>query len=156
MTSFTLSPDGSYSYYADGSRKSADVVTSGVTVHNGAYSYDGGGRLVQVVDSATNEIESYAWNADGTLASMPGSGYTREFACNEEAQLLSISHSGTVAYQYAYGAGARTSRTTCGPGTLAGWRVGLARRENTCASRTAAASVHSSEQTIPFSRYCIG
>ena len=104
MTSFTLSPDGSYSYYADGSRKSADVVTNGVTVHNGAYSYDGGGRLVQVVDSATNLTEEYAWNADGTLASMPGSGYTREFSCNEEAQLLSISHSGTVAYQYAYGA----------------------------------------------------
>ncbi len=35
---------------------------------------------------------------------MPGAGYTREFTYNEEAQLLVISHSGTQAYQYAYGA----------------------------------------------------
>ncbi len=35
---------------------------------------------------------------------MPGPGYTREFTYNEEAQLLGISHSGTLAYQYAYGA----------------------------------------------------
>ncbi len=35
---------------------------------------------------------------------MPGPNYTREFGYNEEAQLLSISHSGTLAYQYAYGA----------------------------------------------------
>ena len=35
---------------------------------------------------------------------MPGPSYTREFGYNEEAQPLSISHSGTLAYQYAYGA----------------------------------------------------
>ena len=35
---------------------------------------------------------------------MPGPSYTREFGYNEESQLLSISHSGTLAYQYAYGA----------------------------------------------------
>ncbi len=35
---------------------------------------------------------------------MPGAGYTREFTYNEEAQLLGISYSGTLAYQYAYGA----------------------------------------------------
>ncbi len=35
---------------------------------------------------------------------MPGPSYTREFTYNEEAQLLGISHSGTLAYQYAYGA----------------------------------------------------
>ena len=35
---------------------------------------------------------------------MPGPNYTREFGYNEESQLLSISHSGTLAYQYAYGA----------------------------------------------------
>ncbi len=42
---------------------------------------------------------------DNTLATMPGPSYTREFGYNEEAQLLSISHSGTLAYQYQYGAG---------------------------------------------------
>ena len=68
------------------------------------YSYDNGGRLSQAIDSATNLTEEYTWNADNTLATMPGSGYTREFGYNEEAQLLSISHSGTLAYQYAYGA----------------------------------------------------
>ena len=35
---------------------------------------------------------------------MLGHNYTREFRYNEEAQLLSISHSGTLAYQYTYGA----------------------------------------------------
>ncbi len=35
---------------------------------------------------------------------MPGPNYSREFGYNEESQLLSISHSGTLAYQYAYGA----------------------------------------------------
>ncbi len=80
------------------------LLTNGVTVHNGTYSYDGAGRLDQCIDSTTGLTEIYAWNADSTLASMPGPGYTREFTYNEEAQLLGISHSGTLAYQYAYGA----------------------------------------------------
>ncbi len=95
---------GAYTYFADNNRKTALVITNGVTVHNGAYSYDNGGRLSQVIDSATNLTEEYTWNADNTLATMPGPSYTREFGYNEEAQLLSISHSGTLAYQYAYGA----------------------------------------------------
>ncbi len=95
---------GAYTYWSDSNRKTADVITNGVTVHNGTYSYDGAGRLDQCIDSATGLTEIYSWNADGTLASMPGSGYTREFTYNEEAQLLGISHSGTLAYQYAYGA----------------------------------------------------
>ncbi len=57
-----------------------------------------------MIDSATNLTEEYTWNADNTLATMPGPSYTREFGYNEESQLLSISHSGTLAYQYAYGA----------------------------------------------------
>ncbi len=40
----------------------------------------------------------------GVWPTLPGPSYTREFGYNEEAQLLSISHSGTLAYQYAYGA----------------------------------------------------
>ncbi len=96
---------GAYTYWSDGNRKTADVINNlGQTVHNGAYSYDGAGRLDQCIDSATGLTEIYTWNADTTLATMPGSGYTREFTYNEEAQLLSISHSGTLAYEYAYGA----------------------------------------------------
>ena len=95
---------GTYTYWSDSNRKTADVITNGVTVHNGTYSYDGAGRLDQCIDSATGLTEIYNWNADGTLATMPGPGYTREFSYNEEAQLLGISHSGSLAYQYAYGA----------------------------------------------------
>ncbi len=95
---------GAYSYWSDSNRKTADVITNGVMVHNGTYSYDGAGRLDQCIDSATGLTEIYTWNADTTLASMPGPSYTREFTYNEEAQLLGISHSGTLAYQYAYGA----------------------------------------------------
>ncbi len=95
---------GAYTYWSDSNRKTADVITNGVTVHNGSYSYDGAGRLDQCIDSATGLTEIYTWNADGTLARMPGPKYTREFTYNEEAQLLVISHSGTLAYQYAYGA----------------------------------------------------
>jgi|GEM_PF-3283895 len=45
--------------------------------HRGTYTVDGAGRLNQVVDTATNTTENYVWNADGTLASFPGPGYTR-------------------------------------------------------------------------------
>ena len=77
---------------------------NGVVVHNGSYSYDGGGRLAQVVDSATNQTEVYGWNGDGTLASAPGPGYTRGFIWNEEGQLTGIEHNGVLVYQYGYGA----------------------------------------------------
>ena len=45
-----------------------------ILTHNVAYSYDNGGRLAQVIDSATNPptTELYAWNNDNTLASSPG------------------------------------------------------------------------------------
>ena len=56
------------------------------------------------MDSTTNLTEEYTWNADNTLATMPGANYTREFGYNEEARLLSISQSGTVAYRHEYGA----------------------------------------------------
>jgi YD repeat-containing protein len=92
-------------------RLSAKVVVNGVVVHNGSYSYDGGGRLAQVVDGATNQTEVYGWNEgegvgleDGTLASAPGPGYTRGFVWNEEGQLVGIKHNGVLVYQYGYGA----------------------------------------------------
>ena len=100
---------GSYTYDTSGRRKTAVTVTNGATTHSGIYSYDGGGRLAQVTDSATSLTEQYGWNADGTLASYPGTGYIRRLAYNEEGNLTQISHDyggGNVqpAYQYAYGA----------------------------------------------------
>ena len=100
---------GSYTYDTSGLRKTATTVTNGATTHSGTYSYDGAGRLASVVDSATGLTEQYGWNADGTLASYPGPGYTRRMAYNEDGHLTQISRDyggGNVqpAYQYAYGA----------------------------------------------------
>ena len=58
-----------YTYDTSGKRKTAVVVTNGVTTHNGTYTYDGAGRLTTVVDTATNTTENYVWNSDGNLAS---------------------------------------------------------------------------------------
>jgi YD repeat-containing protein len=71
-------------------------------------SYDGAGRLNQVVDAATNTTETYVWNADGTLASFPGPGYTRLLEYDEEGRLVRIRRDyggGNVqlAYEYGYG-----------------------------------------------------
>ena len=71
-------------------------------------SYDGAGRLNQVVDAATNTTETYVWNADGTLASFPGPGYTRLLEYDEEGRLVRIrrdygSGNMQLAYEYGYG-----------------------------------------------------
>ncbi|MCL6476492.1 MAG: hypothetical protein K6U75_15745 [Firmicutes bacterium] len=76
--------------------------------HRGTYTYDGAGRLIQVVDAATNTTETYVWNADGTLASFPGPGYTRLLEYDEEGRLVRIRRDyggGNVqlAYEYGYG-----------------------------------------------------
>ena len=106
---------GSYTYDSSGARTSAYVVTNGVVQQNGTYSYDQAGRLTQVVDTANNTTDVYTWNDDGTLASFPGPGYTREMAYNEEGQMLSITRNQngtrTLAYEYAYGSdGGRRSK----------------------------------------------
>jgi len=99
---------GAYTYDKTNRRKTAVVVTNGVTTHNGTYYYDGAGRLTQVIDIATNTTEVYTWNDDGTLATSPGSGYTKVYGYDEEKHLTSIGHNvaGTVTtlYQYGYGA----------------------------------------------------
>ena len=61
-----------------------------------------------MVDAATNTTETYVWNADGTLASFPGPGYTRLLEYDEEGRLIRIRRDyggGNVqlAYEYAYG-----------------------------------------------------
>ena len=63
---------GAYTYDRSNRRKTAVVITNGITTHNGTYFYDGAGRLAQVVDSATGLTEVYTWNPDGTLATSPG------------------------------------------------------------------------------------
>jgi YD repeat-containing protein len=83
-------------------------VENGVETHRGSYTYDGAGRLVQVDDAATNRTETYVWNADGTLASFAGPGYTRLLEYDEEGRLLRIrwdEGGGNVrlAYEYGYG-----------------------------------------------------
>ena len=102
---------GVYSYDMSNRRKTAFVITNGVTTHHGAYTYDTAGRLSQVVDSATSLTETYTWNNDGTLASSPGptgSGYSLLFDYDEEQHLIRIKHNtgGTIttAYEYGYAA----------------------------------------------------
>ena len=58
-----------------------------------------------MVFSATSLTEVYTWNDDGTLASAPGSGYTKLFEYDEEQHLTRISHNtgGTIATAYEYG-----------------------------------------------------
>ena len=61
-----------------------------------------------MVDAATNTTETYVWNADGTLASFPGPGYTRRLEYDEEGRLVRIRRDyggGNVqlAYEYGYG-----------------------------------------------------
>ena len=100
---------GTYTYDKSNRRKTALVITGGVTTHNGAYTYDTAGRLSQVVDSATGLTETYAWNNDGTLARYPGpvgSGYTRVLTYDEEQHLTAIARDfggGNVVNAYAYG-----------------------------------------------------
>ena len=59
-----------------------------------------------------NGLESYTWNADGTMASMPRPGYTAVLGYDEEGRLTSIAHevSGTTTPAYAYGYGADGGR----------------------------------------------
>ena len=99
---------GEYQYDASGNRTFARRVENGVETHRGTYTYDGAGRLIQVVDAATNTTETYVWNADGTLASFPGPGYTRLLEYDEEGRLVRIRRDyggGNVqlAYEYGYG-----------------------------------------------------
>ncbi|MEJ5252194.1 MAG: hypothetical protein WHX60_09935, partial [Armatimonadota bacterium] len=99
---------GEYQYDASGSRTYARRVEGGVETHRGSYTYDGAGRLIQVVDAATNQTEVYTWHADGTLSSFPGPGYVRRLEYDEEGRLIRIRRdfgNGNVqlAYEYGYG-----------------------------------------------------
>lgn len=62
---------------------------NGVTTHSGTYTYDGAGRLITVVDTATSTTENYVWNTDGTLASSATITTAYEYA-NERATLVHL------------------------------------------------------------------
>ncbi len=98
-----------YTYESRGLRATAFRSENGVASHNGTYTYDNAGRLTSVADTVTASglAGSYSWNADGTLASMPGPGYTRTLSYDEEGRLTGISklQGGvtTPLFQYGYG-----------------------------------------------------
>lgn len=52
---------GAHTYWLDNNRKTVDVITKCVTLHNGTDSYDGSGRLGQCIDSATGITEIDTW-----------------------------------------------------------------------------------------------
>jgi hypothetical protein len=80
-----------------------------LTSHNGTYPYDNAGRLTNVSDTvATSGLGgTYSWNADGTLATMPGPGYRRVLSYDEGGRLTQIaklqSSVTTPLFQYGYG-----------------------------------------------------
>ncbi len=98
-----------YSYTNRGQRATAFRSEKGVASHNGTYSYDDAGRLTNVADTVTTSDlgGSYTWNADGTLASLPGPGYTRKLSYDEEGRLTKISQQSgstlTAKFEYGYG-----------------------------------------------------
>ena len=78
--------------------------------------YDGMGRLSQVVDTASSLTETYGWNGDSTLSSYPTKkGYSVLPDYDEEGQLISLTHKDnatnaltkTFEYGYAFDGGRR-------------------------------------------------
>ena len=103
--------NGTYSYVDKTNlRTSAQTDKGGIPTHNGAYSYDGAGRLTQVIDSVNSLTEGYTWYADGTLSAYPLPGSNGATIVlpdyDEEGNLVQLKHqtsSGTVtAYEYGY------------------------------------------------------
>ncbi|HSV72424.1 MAG TPA: DUF6531 domain-containing protein [Chthonomonadales bacterium] len=97
-----------YAYDSRGNRTTAVRSEGGVTTHDGVYSYDDAGRLVQVFDAATNATETYVWHADSTLARYPGPGYARVCEYDEEGRLVRIGRDfggGNVQLSFEYGYG---------------------------------------------------
>lgn len=94
-----------YTYNSRGLRATGFRSENGVVSHDGTYTYDDAGRLTNVADAAPGSTlnGAYTWNDDGTLASYPGPGYTRNLSYDEEGRLTQISKGTVAAFQYAYG-----------------------------------------------------
>lgn len=99
-----------YGYNLDGSRAMVmrDDAVNGS--HWDVYSYDEvSGRLASVQDVWTGEVNSFAWNPEGTLArwsSNEPNSYARVFGYDEEGRLVKIERdygSGGVQVAYEYG-----------------------------------------------------
>lgn len=98
-----------YTYNARGLRATASRSEGGVSSHSATYSYDAAGQLTTVNDAITTSGlgGAYTWNADGTLASLPGPSFQRLLSYDEEGQLTAVSklQNGvtTQLFQYGYG-----------------------------------------------------
>jgi hypothetical protein len=98
-----------YKYNLDGSRAMVmrDDALNGS--HWDVYSYDEvSGRLASVQDVWTGEVNSFAWNPEGTLARWedPSVSYARVFGYDEEGRLVRIERdygNGDVQLAYEYG-----------------------------------------------------
>ena len=99
-----------YGYNLDGSRAMVmrDDALNGT--HWDVYAYDPvSGRLASVQDELTGEVNSFAWNPEGTLArwsSNEPNSYARVFGYDEEGRLTKIERdygSGDVQLAYEYG-----------------------------------------------------
>jgi len=99
-----------YGYNPDGSRHTVvrnDMLNG---AHVDVYAYDPvSGRLSSVQDTLTGEVNSFAWNPEGTLArwsSDEPNSYARVFGYDEEGRLTNIERdygSGGVQVAYEYG-----------------------------------------------------
>ena len=97
-----------YGYNLDGSRHTVERNDMLNGEHVDVYAYDPvSGRLASVQDELTGEVNSFAWNPEGTLArwEQPNS-YARVFGYDEEGRLVKIERdygSGDVQLAYEYG-----------------------------------------------------
>jgi YD repeat-containing protein len=97
-----------YTYNSRGLRATAFRSESGVTSHDGTYSYNVAGWLTDMVETAQGSKVGhvYTWHPDGTLASYPGPGYTRVLDYDEEGRLISIARDNgstvTPVFEYGY------------------------------------------------------
>ena len=94
-----------YTYNSRGLRATGYRSENGAVSHNATYTYDDAARLTSVAAAAPNSAVNgaYTWHDDGTLASYPGPGYTRNLQYDEEGRLTQISKGTVAAFQYAYG-----------------------------------------------------
>jgi len=91
-----------YTYNSRGLRATGFRSESSTTSHDGTYTYDSAGRLTTVTQPSL-ATENYTWNADGTLASLPGSGYTRNLSYDEEGRLIELKQGTTSKFTFGYG-----------------------------------------------------
>jgi hypothetical protein len=91
-----------YTYNSRGLRATSFRSEGGTTSHNGTYTYNDASRLTLVTQPGLSN-ENYTWYADGTLASLPGSGVTRNLDYDEEGRMTVLKHNSTTKFEFGYG-----------------------------------------------------